>query len=64
MVCGIFDTTPEDGTVTTETLNPGRGIKNGDGVARNTNIGSGVGCLTNPRATTKPMLGDAEFEVG
>jgi len=63
VVCGIFDTTPEDSTITTEALNPSRGIGNGDEVTRNTDIGSVIGSPTNPCATTKPMLRDAKFEA-
>ena len=33
MVCGIFDTAPEDGAVTTKTFYLGRSIGNGDEVA-------------------------------
>lgn len=32
MLCGIFDTTPEDGIVTIEAFNPGRSIGNHDEV--------------------------------
>jgi len=58
MVCGVFDTTPDDNAVTIKDLNPGKGIRNRDEVGRNTDIGSKVGSPTNPHATTKPMLRD------
>lgn len=64
MVCGVFDTTPEDDTITAEAFNPGKIVGNGDEVASNTDTRSGVGSPIDPHATTESMLRDEEFEAG
>lgn len=63
MVCCVFDTTPEDGTITIKYLNPSRRIRDSNEVARDFNVGFGVGSLENPRVTTKPMLINAKLEA-
>lgn len=53
MVCGIIDTTFEDGSVAAKDLNPRQGTGDNNEVARDLHTRSRVGSSVNPRLALK-----------
>lgn len=63
MVCGITDTTFEDGSVIEKDLNLSRGIGDGNEVVRDPYTRSRVGSSTNLHATSKLEFINAKLEA-
>jgi len=63
VVCGIIDTTSEDGSITKKYLNPSGGTRDSNEVAQDPNTESKVGSSANPCATSKLEFRNANLEA-